>query len=210
MKKITPQEDLEVDKVHIPETQPHQQEISPESLEQRFFEESSILFNAEKELLSAQEKQAREDAEIITLQDGRQFTIGELKLLSNERRPYSPLFPNSVPYFSEIYRLNGWGHLDPKNYNKPSIVGKWTNEMIYGRFPKEILPALQYLNPFTGKFRKDKHFQYLTEEGQQFVVQYRDETIEIMKKCSDWYEFRQKLHDAYGVPYQIQLFGGNE
>jgi len=46
----------------------------------------------------------------------------------------------------------------------------------------------------------------LTLEGQAKLVQYRDEAVTLMKACTSMYEFRQKMLQKYGVPYQVEIF----
>lgn len=183
-------------------------EISKEAQAERAFLSGMLLQQTEDLVKEDLERKKKRDEEIIELNSGVKISIGEINtLITSTRQPYTPKFPNDVPFFSEIYRLNNWSHLDPNNYTKPSIVGVYISEIIYGRFSKDILPALRVLNPMLpGGTRKDKHFQYLNEDGQKYVNQYRDEAIVLMKTCDNWYDFRKKLFDKYKVPYQILLF----
>lgn len=154
------------------------------------------------------ELKKQRDQEIIELIGGSTTSLGTLKaLIAAKRQPYEPRFPRSVPFFSEIYRLNGWHHLDSTAYRKPDEVATWINELIYNRFFQEVLPTLRIYNPKkTGGGRLYKHFQFLNAEGQAELVLYRDEAIALMQTCTSWYEFRAKLFAAHGVPYQVALF----
>lgn len=154
------------------------------------------------------ELKKQRDQEAIELIGGGTTSLGALKaLIAAKRQPYEPRFPRSVPFFSEIYRLNDWQHLDPAEYIKPAEVAVWINELIYNRFSLEVLPTLRMFNPKrTGGGRLYKHFQFLNAEGQAQLEQYRDEAIALMQTCFTWYEFRAKLYAAHGVPYQVNLF----
>ncbi|MFD2719584.1 P63C domain-containing protein [Hymenobacter monticola] len=106
------------------------------------------------------ELKKQRDHEAIELLGGSTTSLGTLKaLIAAKRQPYEPRFPRSIPFFSEIYRLNGWHHLDPAYYIKPDEVGIWINELIYNRFSQEVLSTLRMFNPKrTGGGRLYKHF----------------------------------------------------
>jgi hypothetical protein len=109
-------------------------------------------------------------------------------------------------FYKEINRLNGWSIPAGLIHHKPRIVGRFTKEIIYGRFPKDLIIVLQGLNPYVGfGVRQHKHFQFLNEEGKNLVEHYINEAIELMKECENWHEFRLKLCKKYGVPYQLPL-----
>lgn len=121
------------------------------------------------------------------------------------------MFSNEIAYYSEIYRLNGWDDLNPNDFIKPMNVAIWTNEIIYGRFYKDVLPAIQIMNPFVPGtcVRWNKNYNYFNNEGIKMLIKYRDEAITIMKTCSTWHEFRVKYGKEYGVTYQGSLFDKN-
>ncbi|QIX61877.1 hypothetical protein HER32_12060 [Hymenobacter sp. BT18] len=161
-----------------------------------------LLRTREEDEKDAKSKKARkkQEAELLGIEE---------KLCQHvmaRKGPYAPLFPNEVPFFAEIFRLNGWGHLDPTDYHKPKIVSTWVKELIYNRFAVEVRPTLEAVNPLTPSgFRQYKHFEYLDKAGRDKVVQFRDEAIDAMGKCTTWYEFRQLMHKLHGVPYQLRL-----
>jgi hypothetical protein len=202
---VATEEDLSLSTPSIKET--HHVEISPEQKLERSLL-SGMLLQQTKDLVREKvERKKQRDKESIELIGGSHVSLGSLKaLLVEKRQPYEPRFPNSIPFFSEIFRLNGWYDLDPTDYIKPKEVGGWLNELIYDRFSQAVLPTVRKLNPKKGSGRVYKHFQFLTAEGQVELEQYRDEAIALMKECSTWSEFRVKLHKAHGVPYQGELF----
>ena len=191
-------------------------EISEEELQARLFLEGMLQFETEnltyKDQIAKKEKQKeKEDAELIKFLNGKEYTLGELKaLVALDKQPYRAYFPNDDPFFPEMYRLQGeeWKQLDSKDYNKPPIVGVWINEIIYNRFPGGVLPYLQFKNPILpgGFYRKYKLSQYLNDEGKELLIKFRDEARALMQGCNTWYEFRQKLFEVHGVPYQAKMF----
>jgi len=138
-------------------------------------------------------------------------TIGDLwkvkringKLLK-EPSDYESIF--SQEYYQEIYRLNGWEYKGIIA-QKPWVVGKYTNEIIYYRFSNEVLPFLRIINPFIipGR-RKFRHHQYLTPGARIELTKFISEATELMKESSDWNDFRIKYCKIYNVPYQLKFF----
>ena len=192
--------------------QTHEQknvELTEEQRRQRILE-TGRLFEDKEDLIKARaEREKKKKEEVVELQSGFQFTIGEIeRLISPEPQPYDPLFSYEYPYFKELYRIY-YPDRDYKEYPKPYYVGKLFNELIYdSRFDKVILPSLNVLNPLiTGK-RKRKHFQHFNPAGRKDCEQYRDETTNVLEDCQDGqsYEFRQKLYEKYKVPYQLDFF----
>jgi hypothetical protein len=147
--------------------------------------------------------------EKIKLIRGTEISIAEIKkTIAEFAGPYSPVFTIETEYYFEIYRLLKWKVEDAKQYYKPPIIGKYTNEIIYHRFSNDILPALQYLNPYIKNTwsREYRHFQWLTEDAKKQVEIFIGEAVQIMKTCDTWYEFRVKYFVKYGVPFQIDAF----
>lgn len=118
---------------------------------------------------------------------------------------YKATFPQV--YYKEMFRLKGWKIEGTSIYRKPWLVAKYTVEVIYGRFTKDILMAIELQNPYIVQgVRGFKHFQYLNEKGQNKLEQFIYEAVEVMKDSSSWYEFRVKMFDLYKLPYQMDLF----
>ncbi|WP_160067625.1 P63C domain-containing protein [Sphingobacterium bovisgrunnientis] len=116
---------------------------------------------------------------------------------------YEKMFPQE--FYDNIFRLNHW----QQNKNKtlrPSVVGKYTNFCIYARFDKSILPQLQSINPYIEfGIRQFKHFQWLNEDGRQQLLVYIQQSIDMMKECTEWNAFVQKYGAKYNIPVQSQI-----
>lgn len=183
-------------------------EITPEQRIARDATISSIFQAKEDAAAQAKLKKQQRDAEVFALLGGRKTSISELsRFVTADRSTYVALFPNTKDFWREIFRLNSWDTLDPTEYVKPPVVGKWLCEVIYNRYIKEVLPAVRMYNPaFRNGFRHYKHFQFLTPEAKAMLVQFRDDAINLMKTCTTWIEFRQKYLAAYGIGYQTPLF----
>lgn len=129
------------------------------------------------------------------------------KYITDELQPYYSQFP--IDFYKGIYKLNGWAYDDESIKKRPGVVGKWTNEIIYSRFPKGVLSKLQQKNPMTDKgYRKQKHYKYLTEEaGLKDLQQYISNAIFLMNASANWRKFKNMLNRALGKPYQPDLWG---
>lgn len=170
--------------------------------------QKSILFLTEKKVNDKFTDESI-DKELlkIELRGGKHLNLTELhEVISKTVREYEVRFYSD--YYLQTFRLNGWEI--PENgviKTKPSIVAKWTKEIIYGRFHTEVLPKLEFLNPcVVNGVRRHKHHQFLNDKGLEKLNQYIDEAVDLMKKCSSWYEFRVKMFEGYGVEYQMDLF----
>jgi hypothetical protein len=120
-------------------------------------------------------------------------------------QPYEPKFP--MEYYRHIYRLNNWPTDADKLYHRPGIVGTWTNDLIYDRFPNGILKVLQELNPMIEPgVRLHKHFQLLTLLGEVQLKGFIEDAIRIMGKASYWHQFRRMYAKEFGAIYQPDLF----
>lgn len=130
-------------------------------------------------------------------------TVKEFVLVS--AKIHAVTFPQV--FYREMFRLKKWKINGANIYRKPWLVAKYTNEVIYGRFTREILMAIQLQNPYImSGVRRFKHFQYLNELGQKKLEQFIDEAVAVMTESTTWYEFRVKMFQQHGLSYQIDLF----
>lgn len=102
--------------------------------------------------------------------------------------------------------MNGWTIPARGITEKPHVIAQYTNEIIYQRFSKEVLPMLQHLNPYCAMgFRMHKHFQWLTPEARVYLLRFIDEAIAVMRTCTNWYEFRIKYGKQFGLSFQLKM-----
>jgi hypothetical protein len=144
--------------------------------------------------------------ETFALLGASQLSIETVKkLVLASAKMHAVTFPQV--FYKEMFRLKGWKVTGVNVYRKPWLVAKYTKEVIYGRFTREILMAIQIQNPYiVPGVRRFKHFQYLNELGHEKLVQFIDEAVVVMKESTSWYEFRVKMFQQYGLPYQVDLF----
>lgn len=148
------------------------------------------------------------EREKIKLLNGSEISIYDFRqikrLIADSAQPYQPIFPKK--FYEEIYRLKGWSIPQGGIREKPHIIATHTNSLIYQRFPKDVLPMLQELNPLVAVgFRLRKHHQLLTTEGRKQIKRFIEEAIAVMATCRTWYEFELKYCEMYGLPVQIRM-----
>jgi len=182
-----------------------QNEISKEAQEERMFLTGLIKERTEELTKKAQQRRQERANEEFELRSGVKISIQQIQdFVTGNSQPYSPKFPNNIPFFKEMYRLLGWTDKDPNEFTKPAVVGSFINELIYHRFHKDVLPALRVM-AIPGGVRLHKFFQFLTPDGQTKLEEYRDDAIRVMKTCTTWYEFRLKYANQYSLPVQLKL-----
>lgn len=169
-----------------------------------------ILFARTEEKIENRFSDARLDREHekITLLSGAEISLFEIRqireTIAKQLQTYEPTYPPQ--FYEEIFRLKGWPIPVGGITEKPHVIAQYTNEIIYQRFSKEVLPMLQHLNPCSAMgFRMHKHFQWLTPEARVHLVRFIDEAIAVMRTCTNWYEFRIKYATQYGLSFQLKM-----
>ncbi|WP_234573526.1 P63C domain-containing protein [Rhodohalobacter sp. 614A] len=121
----------------------------------------------------------------------------------NNPAGYETIFTQE--YYQEMFRLNNWEY-DGIISEKPWQAGRHTNEIIYYRFSKEVLPFLRLVNPFIiPGIRKYKHHQFLTTGARKELSKFIFQATNLMRKYDDWNSFRIAYCELYNVPYQLKL-----
>jgi hypothetical protein len=168
-------------------------------------ERAELLFNTEALI---KKPDADRELEKYELRNGTSFTIKDVKdLISAMAADYFPMFPNSNPFFSLVFRLNGWKG-DPKAFVKPPACALYIKKYIYARFEGDILPYLLKMdNPLVhGYVRKYKLFQFLNDEGRKMMAGYIQDAIDVMEDpdTKSWYDFELKYTRKYKLSVQLQ------
>ena len=78
--------------------------------------------------------------------------------ISEDLMKWQKRFPDK--FYREIFRLNDWDYnIKSINQKRPSIVGKWTNRLIYDFLPNEVVLELRRRTPKSARLH-----QNLTED----------------------------------------------
>jgi len=116
--------------------------------------------------------------------------------LRKELAAWAKRFPDE--FYKEMFRLKGWP-MNPVRVQRPGVVGKYTNNIVYERLAPGILEELQRRNPKDEKGnRRGKHHQLLTDEvGHPALAQHLYAVIGFMRAASDWESFLRMLDRAF-------------
>ena len=93
-----------------------------------------------------------------------------------------------------MFELNDWPY-DPSSVKRPSIIGKYTNNLVYQRLAPGVLKELRRKNPVTeaGR-RKSRHHQWLTGKiGHPKLKEHISNVITLMRAASNWKHFYKTL-----------------
>ena len=116
------------------------------------------------------------------------------KYLLEENAKWAKRFPDE--FYQLIFKLKGWT-ISEALTKRPSVVGRYTNNIVYERIAPEILNELQKKNPIENGRRKHKHHQYLTEDvGHPELQNHLWMVIGLMRVSSNWDKFIQLLDKA--------------
>lgn len=118
------------------------------------------------------------------------------RFLRKEFAAWAKTFPDD--FYIEMFRLRGWQWRGMK-VNRPSVVGHYTNDLVYERLAPGIVEELQKRNPRNDKGnRVSKHFQWLTEDvGHPALAQHLYATIGFMRAATTWDQFYRMMQRAF-------------
>jgi hypothetical protein len=130
------------------------------------------------------------------------------KYLSDHKLKWAKAFPDE--FYQEMFRLRGWQYKDLNYRFRPSVVGKYTNDIVYERLAPGVLQKLQELNPVNENGnRSAKHHQWLSEnQGVPELKSHLSGVIALMRASSSWRNFQRLLVRAYpklGDQFELPL-----
>jgi hypothetical protein len=118
------------------------------------------------------------------------------RFLAKELAAWAKRFPDE--FYQEIFRLRGWTWRGMSK-NRPRVVARYTNNIVYERLAPNILAELEAKNPRDERGRrKSKHHQWLTEDvGHPALAQHLHAVIGFMRASESWTEFMKLLQRAF-------------
>lgn len=125
------------------------------------------------------------------------------KFISEELQPWTRTFPPE--FYRQIFRLKGWS--GPNGIKRPSVVGRYTNDIVYDRLPEGVLEELQRKNPTVkpGQ-RRHKHHQWLTNDiGHPKLKEHLAGVMALMRASPNWTVFKRNLTRSF-PKYEEQRF----
>jgi len=129
--------------------------------------------------------------------------------LRKELAAWAKRFPDE--FYQEMFRLRGWQWRGMK-VNRPSVVGKYTNDLVYERLAPNILDELEKRNPKDEHgHRKAKHHQWLTEDvGHPALAQHLYAVIGFMRASTSWDQFHRMVQRAFPKKNTQMLLPGTD
>ncbi len=117
------------------------------------------------------------------------------KFIAKEFQPWTKTFP--YEFYNQIFRLKGWP--GPNGVARPSVIGHYTNDIVYSRLAPGVLDELRRVNPTlpSGKGRRNTHHQWFTPDlGHPKLKEHLAAVAALMKASSNWNIFMRNLNRA--------------
>lgn len=125
------------------------------------------------------------------------------KFIAKELQEWTRTFP--VEFYEHIFRLQNWP-FNPKSVRRPSVIGHYTNNIIYKRLAPGVLKELREKNPVIDGRRKHKLFQWLTGQiGHPKLKSHIDGVLALMRVSDTWDEFTRLVKKAYPIIETTEL-----
>lgn len=119
-------------------------------------------------------------------------------ILKKELASWVKRFPDE--YYENIYKLKEWTW-PGMTKNRFSVVGKYTNDLIYERLAPGLKEEFELRNPKDAKgHRKNKHHQWFDEDGERLYAQQMFTVLTIQRSClkktgDRWAHFMAMMDD---------------
>jgi len=119
--------------------------------------------------------------------------------LLSEHAKWAKRFPDE--FYRQIFRLRRWQWQGMK-VNRPKIVGRYTNDIVWNRLAPGIRMELEQRNPKNEIGRRVvRHHQYLTDDiGHPALQAHLHGVIALLRASSTWDGFKRNLQRAYPMP----------
>jgi len=118
--------------------------------------------------------------------------------ISEELLLWEKKFPDV--FYKQIFKLNGWDFTVNGIKKRPSVIGTWTNNLIYKQLPKGVLEELRKRTPKNEKGKRKHRFHQLLSLniGNPDLQRQLSSVITIMKLSKDWDHFLDQFNQIYG------------
>ncbi len=128
--------------------------------------------------------------------------------IAEELLPWQKRFPDI--FYQELFRLNGWDYTVRGIKRRPSIIGKWTNKLIYEQLPIGVLEELKRITPKSARL----HQNLTSDIGQPELAAQITQVVTIFRLSDNmaqvWANIN-KLHSRqsgqYELPFEFDEYG---
>ncbi len=116
------------------------------------------------------------------------------KYLQKEYAAWAKRFPDE--FYKEIYRLKSWEY---KEHKHPSIIGKYTNDIVYERLAPGLLEELQKRSPKDDAGRRRiRYHQWMTDDtGIPALSVHIHAVMGLMRASDSWEQFLSMLDRSF-------------
>lgn len=113
-------------------------------------------------------------------------------------------------YYTQMFRLRKWNMAEANDAQKPPLVGKLTNDIVYARLAPGVLEELRRQIPRNenGRLKHHMHRKLTPDHGHPKLREHLAGVIMAMKLSSSWEDFKTKLNIAlprFGDTYAFDL-----
>ena len=117
------------------------------------------------------------------------------RFIADELQPWTKTFP--YEFYKQIFKLKRWP--GPDGVKRPSVIGHYTNDIVYERVAPGVLEELKKLNPaLPGGGRKWRHHQWFKPDlGYIKLNQHIAAVIALMRASPNWNKFQSNLKRAF-------------
>lgn len=119
------------------------------------------------------------------------------KFIADKLQQWTKTFP--YEFYKQIFRLKRWP--GPDGAKRPSIIGLYTNDIVYARIAPGVLAELRKKNPtLLNGYRKNKHHQWFTPDpGHHKLKEHLAAVTALMRAAANWGQFQRSLNRAFPV-----------
>ena len=117
------------------------------------------------------------------------------EFIAKDLQPWTKTFP--YEFYTEIARLKNWREI--YSIKRPSVVGHYTNDIVYERIAPRLLEELRNVNPTlpTGG-RQHRYHQWFTPEfGHPRLKEHLAAVTALMRAAPNWTAFQRSLQRAF-------------
>ena len=114
--------------------------------------------------------------------------------ISKDLIAWTKTFPDE--YYEQIFRLKNWKW---STFDRPGVVGRYTNDIVYGRMAAGLVDELKKLNSRDEKgTTKHRDHQHLSEnQGRKALEMHLHSIIGLMRAADTWEELMYSINKAY-------------
>ena len=117
------------------------------------------------------------------------------RFISQELQPWTRTFP--YEFYQQIFRLKDWP--GPQGVKRPSVIGHYTNDVVYSRLAPGVLDELRNKNPVqpSGRRRASHHQWFTPDIGNPKLKEHLAAVVALMRAAANWNSFQRMLNRAF-------------